>query len=191
MNIGFLAKMGSGKTTCAEYITKNYNYEEVFFAKALKDVIQYLFKFTDEQLYGSEKQKTDEFWNISPRQAMQFIGTELFRDQMDKLIPGMSQDFWIKVLERALSKDKNYVFSDCRMQNEIDFIKNRSPGNGIVVKIIRPCIEKNKDDTSKHATETGIDYVTGYDYIIINDGTKEELYAKLDELMNSITNSRV
>lgn len=189
MNIGLLGKMGSGKTTCAEYITKNYNYEEVFFAKALKDIIQYMFQFSDEQLYGSEKQIIDSHWKISPRQAMQFIGTELFRNQMDKLIPGLGEDFWVRVLEKRLNKNKNYVFSDCRMQNEVDFIKDRKPS--IIVKIIRPDRSEDIDNTKNHITETGIENVTGYDYVIINDGTKEDLYKKLDELINSITNSIV
>jgi len=197
MNIGFLGKMRSGKSTCAEYIKKNYNYEEKFFAESLKYIIQYLFKFSDEQLYGNDKQKIDEYWGISARQAMQYIGTNLFREQMDKLIPGISESFWITVLERELNKNKNYVFSDCRMQNEIDFIKKFGNHGGIIVKIIRPQKEVEErdilkeDHTLSHKTESNIDEVKGYDYVIINDGTKEDLYKKLDDLMLIITNNIV
>lgn len=202
MNIGFLGLMQSGKSTCAEYIKNNYNYEEKFFAEGLKYIIQYLFEFSEEQLYGSEKQKIDKYWGISARQAMQFIGTDLFRDQMDKLIPGIGQDFWVRFLGRNLDSKKNHVFSDCRMQNELDFIKKFGNGNGVIVKIIRPIKQDNnreeyskgsreEDPTKVHKTESGIDQVTGYDYVIINDGSKEDLYKKLDELMLTITNSIV
>jgi len=35
MFIGLLGKMGSGKTTTAEYITGKYNYKEKFYSKKL------------------------------------------------------------------------------------------------------------------------------------------------------------
>lgn len=189
MIIGFLGNMRSGKSTSAEYITQKYNYEEKFFAEKLKEICKILFKFNKEQLYGSKKQEKDEFWGISPRSAMQFIGTELFRCQAASLIPDIDQNFWIKVLERDLETNKNYVISDCRMQNEVNFIKEQG---GIVIKIIRDIQdEHNENLTLQHISESGIDSIKNYDYIIYNNGSKEDLYKKIDELMLEILNSIV
>jgi len=189
MFIGLLGKMGSGKSTTAAHITKKYNYEEKFYSKKLKDVCQLLFGFNEEQLYGSKKQEIDKRWGISPRQAMQFVGTDLFRKQLVNLIPGIGENFWIRTLDTELINGQNYVISDCRMQNEIDFIKKKG---GVVIKIIRDEEEEiNNNETKLHVTECEIDNVTEFDYIIHNNGTKEELFKKIDEFMDLLTISIV
>jgi hypothetical protein len=71
------------------------------------------------------RESIDEWWskklnipNFTPRWAMQNIGTDLFRNHFN-------QDIWILALEKRLEelKDKNIVITDCRFENEYNFLK--------------------------------------------------------------------
>ena len=66
--------------------------------------------------------------------------------------------------------------SDMRFQNEIDMIHQLG---GIVIKLTRPSI----NNTDAHESEKNIDNLKG-DFNIINDGTLEELYKKVDEIIS-------
>jgi dephospho-CoA kinase len=101
--IGITGKKFNGKDTLGNYLSK-YNYKIMAFADPLKEVIKTIFDFNSEQLYGEEKEKIDDFWKISPRTAMQFIGTDLFRHQMNKLIPDIGNEIWIKVIKRQIEE---------------------------------------------------------------------------------------
>jgi hypothetical protein len=182
MLVGLLGYKFSGKDTVADHIVDKYKFEKYAFATALKDVCQTLFSFSQEQLYGNMKEQVDPHWNITPRSAFQFIGTGMIRDNMHKLLPGVGYDFWVRVLDRQINSKlnvDNVVISDCRFGNEVDYIKSKG---GIVIKIIRTD-NTNGDD---HVSEAGIDNVTNYDYTIYNDGTIEELYKKIDKIIDRV-----
>lgn len=178
MIIGLLGKKGVGKDTCADYIVKKYQYNKYSFAQPLKEICRILFGFTDEQLYGIEKEKLDEKWNITPRLALQFVGTELFRNQLNKIIPNMDENIWINIFESNY-KNNNIVIADCRFQNEVDKIKKM---NGIVIKIIR-----DTGNTDSHISED-IDKINNFDYIIDNNSGTDilDLYNQVDKIIVSL-----
>lgn len=102
--IGICGRKFNGKDTLAEYLVKNHGYEQMAFAKPIKDISKILFGFNDEQLYGSKKEEIDERWNTTPRQMMQYIGTDMFRKD-----PGFGEHFWVKCLYEQI-KLKNCYF---------------------------------------------------------------------------------
>jgi len=167
--IGLLAQKHCGKGTVAGMLA-GYGFTEVAFADPLKDICGTLFGFSDEQLRGGEKELVDNFWGFSPREAFQFLGTDVFRNEIHKLNPSIGQDFWIKRLERTIveNPDTNYVISDVRFQNEVDMIRRHS---GLVVKIIR---EDACKDLS-HESETGVESIVDYDDVLFNDSTIDDL----------------
>ena len=77
--IGLTGYKGVGKDTVADYLCAKYGFIRLSFAKPLKDALAIIFGFTDEQLNGSLKEVKDPYWQITPREAAQFVGTELFR----------------------------------------------------------------------------------------------------------------
>ena len=92
-------KKSSGKDTVADYITKKYNFKKMAIANKLKSIVKILFDFSDEQLNNEIlKEKLDKNWKITPRQAMQFIGTDMFQFQIQKLCPNVGRNFWINSL---------------------------------------------------------------------------------------------
>ena len=134
MIIGLVGKRDSGKTTVAN-ILKERGFVEFSFAETVKEIVKIVFGFDYSMLLGDTPEKRelrktirDPFWNKTPIEAMQFIGTDLFRKHFD-------EDVWIRILERRIkeSENKNIVISDARYLNEIEFIRNHLKGQIIVL----------------------------------------------------------
>src|ERR1700733_9341253 len=94
--IGITGRKRSGKDTIGDYLVNNYGFIRVAFADTLKKALKEIFEFSDEQLYGDEKETVDDYWGHSPRDLLQKIGTEMFREYLPKLCKNMSDDIWIK-----------------------------------------------------------------------------------------------
>ncbi len=178
--IGITGQKFSGKNTLGDYFVENYNYEQIAYADALKDAVKCIFDFDDEQLYGSKKEEIDEFWGITPRQVLQFVGTDLFRNHIHELLPSIGKDIWIHVVKRKIinkmKKKPNscFVITDARFNNEVDMIKQLG---GTVIKLRR-----NTGHQDNHESEILIDSLPS-DYEFENNGSKEELYDKVMKVL--------
>ena len=186
MLIGLLARRTYGKDTIADYLVENYGYKKVPLASPLKEACRVLFNFDDEQLYGSQKETIDPNWGIAPRQMFQYLGTDILRNDISRIMPDIKDNFWVNNIkiqyEKALEKDPNtrFIISDVRFQNEVDVIHQLG---GKVVKI-----ERNlniNDTTDTHESEKSIDFINNYDILVENTGTLAELYIKTDELVEN------
>lgn len=181
--IGLTAKKRSGKDTVGDYLVLKYGYKKIAYADALKSAIKCIFDFTDNQLYGTEKEIIDPVWNITPRETFQFVGTQLFRNQINELLPELNDNIWIKVVENKIQNEliknpnQKFVITDIRFENECDIIRKM---NGLLIKITRSSI--NNDD--KHESENNINNIQP-DYIINNDENLSDLYNKIDLLMKN------
>lgn len=205
MIIGICGLQSSGKDTIGNYLISDYNFKKLSFAEVLKDIISILFSWDRNKLEGNTfsdrlwREQTDIWWsnelgipNFTPRYAMQFIGTELFRKHF-------KDNIWVtilkkKILEKAQTFD--IVITDCRFPNEIKMLKECG-GKIINVYRILPNwfidykLDKiNEDELTKmkiHMSE----YVwikEPYDYLILNSKSLRELYEEINELMNKVLN---
>lgn len=169
----------NGKDTVADYLCSKNKYIKLSLAEPLKEVCKILFNFNNAQLYGDLKEEVDMAWNISPRQAMQFIGTEMFRDEMEKLMPDIGCDFWVQSLVRKINivKDKyeGVVVADVRFDNEIEIL--RKTFDVLVIKVVRSDIACS--DT--HASEQAISN-DACDIVIYNNSTLENLYKTVEDI---------
>lgn len=209
--IGITGKKYNGKDTIANYLCDNYGYTRIAYGDPLKEICRILFGFDDNQLYGDDKEKIDNRWKISPRQAFQFIGTDLLRNQMHLLLPELNDKIWIKCLIELLNKklkenpNAKYIISDVRFQNEIDSIKNEYVDSKIF-RVIRPSvnieqiltnkeskiINVTKDNLTSYTTETQTsrhesemtDTLENIDYDILNDSDLQSLYSKIENIIN-------
>lgn len=128
--IGICGLAGAGKDTVGDILVNNLpNWEKMSFASHLKDVASLLFGFDRKMLAGeipedrAIREQPDKFWSekmgkdFTPRYALQFLGTNLLRNQLH-------QNIWVDCLERKiLESDKNIVITDVRFPNEIEMIK--------------------------------------------------------------------
>jgi hypothetical protein len=138
--IGITGRKRSGKDTIGNYLVENCGFVRVAYADALKEACIQIFGFSNDQVYGDElKEVIDEDWGHTPRELLQKVGTELFRDTLPKLCKNISNDIWIKSVKRKiknLSKQgyNKFVITDVRFQNELDFIKE---SKGVTWKVTR------------------------------------------------------
>ena len=180
MLIGISGDIGAGKDTSADYLVEKHGFTKRAFAYPLKQACKELFLLTDEQVY-TNKEKPDERWfGCKPRTMLQYVGSELLRDRLSPIIPELGKDIFIRNLELWLKEhpDINVVVPDVRFVNEIELIE-RLGG-----KVVR--IERKVDFVSNHVSETTLRNHK-FECVIENNGTKEELYKKIDELLKVST----
>lgn len=208
MIIGVCGFIGSGKDTVADYLTNFYGFRRESFANSLKDAVAHVFGWDRTMLEGRTKQarewreQQDDWWStrlgvsITPRWVLQYWGTEVCRKSFH-------DDIWIASLENKLrNSTDDIVISDCRFPNEIKSIKD---AGGIVVRVHRgpepewydAAVSLNKGDRGNmnwalsrarieelgiHASETA--WVgTKFDVVLDNNGTIDELFAQVKDLV--------
>ena len=181
--IGITGKKFNGKDTLGNYLSR-YGYKKMAFADPLKEVLRNIFHFDDEQLYGEDKERLDAYWNVSPRSTMQFIGTDLFRHQINKILPNIKYNIWTEVMKRKIvelwkiNPKQKIVLTDLRFPDEIKLIKEL---NGIIIRVKRNIDKADNEFIVVHESETYID-IFEVDYDFDNNGTKDELYKQFDNL---------
>lgn len=209
MIIGVCGFIGSGKDTIADYLTNYHGFRRESFANTLKDAVSQVFGWDRTMLEGRTKQarewreQVDPWWaerlkmpNLTPRLVLQLWGTEVCRR-------GFHDDIWIASLENKLrTSTDDVVISDCRFPNEIKSIKD---AGGIIVWVKRGELPEwydaalslnrgqiqnmtwalSKDKLAKlgiHASETA--WVgTEFDAVLENDGSIDDLFAKVKDLV--------
>lgn len=169
---GFTGLAGSGKNAAADHLVINSYYNEYAFAKPIKDACKVMFNWTEEHVNGSLKEQIDTRYNVSPRQAMQTLGTEWGRNTINA-------NLWLlraqDEINNAMMDGKSLAITDARFDNEAQLIKDNG---GIVIKIVRADIEA----VAAHSSETGISDSL-IDYVIKNDGSLFDLWAKIDSII--------
>ena len=192
MLIGVVGLIGSGKDTVSKRLEQKHGFRRDSFAKSLKDAVSAMFNWDREMLEGNGddsrqwREQPDEFWSkkfgktVTPRWVLQHFGTEVMRQHMHDAI-------WI---DSCLSRydGRPTVISDTRFQNELKTIKENK-GQIILVKRGELPTREQMQDKGAHKSEW--DWMGwNFDHVIENDGTMEDLYNKVDDLVvsNKITN---
>ena len=180
--IAISGRLGSGKDLVAEIIKKrsNLEFKQTAFAKKLKEIVALLASVPYETTLTQEgKNIYIKEYDKTIGEMLQLVGTNAMRDNFDKNV-------WINACMLEMKNiPGNYVITDCRFDNEADAIKN---AGGIVIRVnrpINPVAEASGRDLT-HASETGLDNYSGFDYIINNTGTLEDLYHQVDSVLSMI-----
>lgn len=182
--IGFGCKRLRGKDTAAIMLVdilreRDHDVRFDAFALTLKDVCRLVFGFTDDQVNTPEgKAAQDPFWGFTPRWALQTVGTEAFRQQID-------HDVWVKVLQRRYQQHpQSVVVTDVRFRNEVDMIKSMG---GYVIRVDRDI--PFEDDKDHHASECSLDDFSGWDYVVSNNSTLDLLDLQLKNIVNGLADA--
>ena len=144
--IAFVGPIDSGKTTCADYLVRQYGYTKVKFAAPLKRMLMEL-GLTDEHLEGALKeQPCDLLDGKTPRWAMQTLGTEWGRDHIS---PNLWGNVWEHHVKRLLPQ-KKVVTDDCRFRNEANRIWAMG---GTLVQVMPPPTYSEAEAAATHSSE--------------------------------------
>lgn len=211
--ISVSGKKGSGKNLVATIITDltydQAHWEVKSFADKLKYITCSLIGCTREQLEDrefKEKELEEEWWyvkldnklisiqeyidyikgttysfnekdiiKLTPRKLLQLLGTECGRQIIHPNI-------WINALFADYNASSKWIISDTRFPNEIESIKKH---NGLTIRINRDSVLRTGKvfDTDNHESETALDDYQGFDYVIDNNGTIEELKEVVKDIL--------
>jgi hypothetical protein len=170
------------------------------FAGKLKEVASILTGISTHKFEDQDFKKTflSEEWDrmvtgpydgeqkhrMTVRELLQKVGTECMRDCLH-------ENVWVNALFADYTQDMSgysdrmskedmeelfpkWILTDCRFPNEAQAVKDRG---GVVIRVERPNQEKGT-----HLSETALDDWS-FDHVITNDGTLDELLAKVQQLM--------
>lgn len=190
MIIGITGAIGSGKDTIADYLVKHHGFTRLSFAGKVKDVAAIVFGWDRTLLEGLTKEsrawreEVDPYWGLSPRTALQRIGTEMFRTHIHP-------ETWIKAVRRQIEAAPlgNYVITDCRFENEVGAVldmggqvwsvsRGAEPAWASQARAGAPC------PPEIHSTDWNVYMLQNKASVNIdNSGTLEDLYAAIEAAM--------
>lgn len=199
--IAVAAQLANGKDVLCDYLVQALNksalyYEDKWqrsaFANAVKETYQSAFGVDRDFIEKWKRIPEPPPGMLMPvRQALQFIG-DGFRQ--------IKANIWIEIALR--DETKNLVISDSRYINEAKFVKEKgginvvlyrpgylnddpNPSESQIKPIVEFCDRTQKDGpiSFAHHSDNFPEGIGFYDFFLRNDGTLEDLYRKVDELL--------
>lgn len=193
MRIAFTGKLRSGKSAAAGRLVYNYGFESVSFGSALKRYADEIFSVTEVSEYKPELiTEVDPFgctYTVSQRKPR-----KLYQD-FGQTLRELDPDIWIRHAEKSVEMFEDFrstrgiVIDDLRQPNEYEWCLD----NGfVIIRLVAPAETRVRraeiaGDAFElanlgHETESYVDSFE-VDYEIINDGSLDELYARVDALV--------
>lgn len=197
--IAFTGLKGSGKSTATELIeeiNKHYEIHRLSFADPLKRLVSDIFCLNNNECYDPTlKEVLLPQWNVTPRELLQKIGTELFRNQLTNVCPNLilpADTIWVSSLYYKIKQIETHneirgmtnsivLIDDCRFDDEYDTIKKLG---GIVIKITRHTYSRIPP---LHASEKGCKY----DYEILNNKDITNLKQQISDILCKTVNIKM
>ena len=180
MIIGLSGYAQTGKDTIAEHLVEHYGFTRIAFADPIRQALYALDPMIpDYPALGGirlswivDKSGWENVKKESPevRRMLQRLGTEVARNRW-------GDDFWVDLAMAKANRLDNVVITDVRYPNEYDAIVK---AGGQVWRVEKPGVSA----VNAHASETALDGHT-FDWNIPNYGTREDLYAIIDGIMES------
>ena len=170
-------KAESGKDTSAQMLKEQledlgYNVLICHYADLLK--------FICKNFFDWDGQKNEE-----GRTLLQRVGTEGVR----KYNPNYWVEFILEILAFFPDEWDFVLIPDARFPNEINLLKDDNY-DVMAVKVVRTDYENHlTEEQRNHPSETALDdYI--FDYTLLNESTKEGLYARIESLVSTIIEKR-
>lgn len=178
MLIGLTGLIGSGKSEVARVLTEELEFARVKFADPLKNMICTLLTDIGHSAEDAERYVEGDLketvvdgidhLGITARHLMRSLGTEWGR-------MAVHADLWVSLWKAKVERFSHVVADDIRFGNEVDAVR---AAGGQIWRIVRAGVV-----AAEHASEQ---LVADADHVIFNDGTIEDLRAKVRALIAGI-----
>lgn len=167
--IGLCGKRGVGKDTAAARIESALGHYERYecdvevlsLAYPMKRILSDL-GVDFNALYGSSAQRETRLPSgRTVREALQALGTDWGRKYL-------GEDVWVNALLQRCEPQVMSIVTDVRFDNEARAIR---AAGGLLVRIVRPGLQRAASAVDSHASETGLDGLadTYFDAVWVND----------------------
>ena len=179
MIYGISGKKGSGKDLVGKIIQGNTQppYRVMKFADKIKDIVCLLTGCSRDDLENrefKERELGEEWDGLTPRRILQLLGTEAGRQVIHN-------NLWVNALfadyDTSSNYDSKWIITDVRFENECQAIKDRG---GIIIRINR-----DSDVVDDHTSETALDNYDGFDFVVDNNGSIDDLTNNLIKIINN------
>ena len=161
MIVGISGKAQAGKDTVGATLVNKHGFIRVASADALKRIAMRTFNWD-----GAKDAKGRKF--------LQDLATA---------VRGYDPDFWINITLKEIQRQndseresKDFVITDLRYINEADYLKK---AGAILIRLEREGIP-----LFDHESETQLDNYEGFDYLISNNGTIDDLERRVSIILD-------
>ena len=187
MNIGITGVKGAGKDTAAAFFVDHHSFRRMGYADALKEAMSALFD-TPQSWFEKHKSNPDARVQVIRRydaegykDAVEYASEMTLRTFLQRFGTEMGRevfgpDFWVLQFTQRMESNVNYVIPDVRFNNE-------AVNCNYIIEVVRDGFTNDP-----HASEQGIREEL-IDFIVVNNGTIEELHKRLDAIMQEIMSS--
>lgn len=182
MILGIAGRKRSGKDTAGAYVMAQHRFIPYGLSAPIKHGLHVMLGFSEEQLYGEEKDTVDPRYGVTPRQLMQTLGTEWGQHMLIERFPIFSalvgRQLWVKRFYHEVYDPRyNWVISDVRFKHEIDGLREMCDETFI--------IWIDRDGTGGDGHESEPDNLEA-DYRVDNNGTFDDLVFEIQHVMEDI-----
>lgn len=206
MIIGICGSAGSGKDTAGDMLVRMHGFARLAFADPMKRFCAEVFDFTNEQLWGPSETRNapdlryprpgKEPGNLSPRYALQTLGTEWGRDCYEPIWvelglrtakrllaqPGLRYEPRRGIVADHPDRVLGVAITDVRFRNEVDAVH---AAGGFIVRITRPG-DGLKGSAAAHQSERELRELpeSVFDATIANTGTLDQLAFRVGRVVS-------
>jgi dephospho-CoA kinase len=176
---GFVGELGSGKTVVCDYLKEKYGANSYRFSGPLRDVL-------DRVYLDQSRENMQNLSTIMREQFGQDLLAKIMAHDAEKdsgeivTVDGVRRFPDIEHLQKLDGFYLVYVTVDSRIRYERIVARGQNPGENKIS--YEEFLESEKSEADRSITEVG----EKADFKIINDGSLEDLYQKIEEVINKL-----
>jgi dephospho-CoA kinase len=176
--IGVTGHPSSGKDTVAEYITAK-GFEHYSMGDTIRKDMRVLGLPTDRSSinkYVVERRKKDGVSYPAPEMAEAIKGNAVFS--------GVRNTAEVNIFKNKFGDNFTLIAVEAPIQTRYEWAKARGrAGDDIAFEQFKKEEEQERSGSEFHQVDM---VINSADHLVLNDGTKEHLYTKIDVILNSL-----